>query len=169
MLAIRMKRTGRRGHAQYRVVVQDSRFSPSSGRVVAFIGSYNPHTKTAALDKQKATGYLDNGAQPSDRVAKLFEKEGIKLPKWATTGTTKQKSIKSPDKLRRNRPAEAKAEPETAADESNSEAQEQPAEQPAENVDEISAAEGEAAAAAEAETSEPEASQESKKQEPAAE
>jgi hypothetical protein len=35
MLAIRMQRTGRKGHAMFRVVVQDSRLTPSSGRVVA--------------------------------------------------------------------------------------------------------------------------------------
>lgn len=131
MLAIRMKRTGRRGHAQYRVVVQDSRLSPKSGRVVAFLGSYDPHSKTAVLDTDKASSYLNNGAQPSDRVAKLLKKEGVKLPKWVSLSPEKKRPIKNSDKLRRNRPAEEKAE-EVPADETASEpAVEETAEEPA--------------------------------------
>ena len=44
MLAIRMQRTGRKGHAMFRVVVQESRLTPTSGRVVAMLGSYDPHS-----------------------------------------------------------------------------------------------------------------------------
>lgn len=121
MLAIRMKRTGRRGHAQYRVVVQDSRLSPASGRVVAYLGSYNPHTKTAVLDTEKASTYLNNGAQPSDRIVKLFQKEGVELPKWVSTAPAKKRAIRNPEKLRRNRPLDAAPE-EPAAEETAAEA-----------------------------------------------
>jgi small subunit ribosomal protein S16 len=107
MLVIRMQRTGRKGHAQFRVVVQDSRLHPSSGRVVASLGSYNPHSKEAILEKEKAATYLSNGAQPSDRVVKLFEKEGIKLPEWVNKSSAKKRPIRNPEKLRRNRPAES--------------------------------------------------------------
>ena len=106
MLVIRMQRTGRKGHAQYRVVVQDSRVTPTSGRVVAGLGSYNPHTKAVVLDTEKANYYLSNGAQPSDRVALLFKKEGIALPSWVAISEQKQKTVKNSDKLRKNRPAE---------------------------------------------------------------
>lgn len=106
MLAIRMQRTGRKGHAQFRVVVQDSRLTPTSGRVVAGLGSYDPHTKQAKLDLEKAEFYLKNGAQPSSRVAVLLQKEGLKLPEWVVTPDTKQRSVKNPDKLRKNQPAE---------------------------------------------------------------
>lgn len=106
MLAIRMQRTGRKGHAMYRVVVQDSRYVPTSGKVVAQIGSYDPHTKTAVLDKEKAATFLSNGAQPSDRVAVLFQKEGIVLPKWYKAPAQKQAAIRNSDKLRRNQPKE---------------------------------------------------------------
>lgn len=110
MLAIRMQRTGRKGHAQFRVVVQDSRLTPTSGRVVAGLGSYNPHTKEANIDLEKAALYLSNGAQPSDRVAVLLKKEGVKLPEWVQVGGKKQKTTKNSDKLRKNRPAEEIAE-----------------------------------------------------------
>jgi small subunit ribosomal protein S16 len=107
MLAIRMQRTGRSGHAQYRVIVQDSRFTPTSGRVVAYLGSYNPHTKEATIDGEKTSGYLTNGAQPSPRVVRLLSAQGIKLPDWVKEPAKKERSIRNVEKLRRNRPAEA--------------------------------------------------------------
>ncbi len=109
MLTIRMQRKGRTGHAQFRVIVQDSRFSPSSGRVVAYVGSYNPHTKDATLDGEKISKYLDSGAQPSDRVAKLLTKEGIKLPAWFTPAAAKKGTIRHPEKRRSTRPEGAEA------------------------------------------------------------
>lgn len=113
MLAIRMQRTGRKGHAMFRVVVQDSRLTPTSGKVVAGLGSYDPHTKTATLDKEKATLFLTNGAQPSDRVVRLFQAEGVTLPSWVKIpAATKQRSIRNADKLRKNQPKEEVAQAE---------------------------------------------------------
>ncbi len=111
MLAIRMQRTGRKGHAQFRVIVQDARKHPSSGNVVAMLGSYNPHTKTTTVDKEKVGFYLEHGAQPSDRVAHLLKSEGVKLPSWVELEGKKKGSIKNPEKLRKNRPAGAEAPP----------------------------------------------------------
>jgi small subunit ribosomal protein S16 len=112
MLAIRMQRTGRSGHAQFRVIVQDSRFSPKRGRVVSYLGSYNPHTKQAAIDSDKAAQYLNSGAQPSDTVARLFKKEGIKLPAWVNVSDPKKRSVRHPEKRRSTAPAQPeKAEP----------------------------------------------------------
>lgn len=105
MLAIRLQRTGRSGHANYRVVVQDSRQTPTSGKVIANLGSYDPHTKVANLSKDEVERFLSNGAQPSERLVKLLKKEGIKLPKWVETPAKKEKAIRNPEKLRRNRPA----------------------------------------------------------------
>jgi small subunit ribosomal protein S16 len=124
MLAIRMQRTGRKGHAMFRVVVQDSRRTPSSGRVVALLGSYDPHTKAVQLEKDKADFYLKNGAQPSERVVRLFQSEGVTLPSWIKTASTdRARSIRNPEKLRKNQPkqesapAEAEAKTEEAANE----------------------------------------------------
>ncbi len=111
MLAIRMQRTGRKGHAQFRVIVQDARKHPSSGNIVALLGSYNPHTKTTTVDKEKASVYLSNGAQPSDRVARLLKSEGVKLPSWVELEGKKKGGIRNPEKLRKNRPAGAEAPP----------------------------------------------------------
>jgi small subunit ribosomal protein S16 len=106
MLAIRMQRTGRRGNAQFRVVVQDSRFNPKSGRVVAYVGVYNPHTKTTTLDGEKISKYLENGAQPSDRVVRVLKNEGIKLPSWISTAELKKRSVRKPEKRRSTAPKE---------------------------------------------------------------
>ena len=108
MLTIRMQRKGRSGHAQFRVIVQDSRFHPSSGRVVAYVGSYDPHTKAATLDGEKISTYLTKGAQPSDRVAKLLQKEGIKLPDWFGASAPKSGKVRNADKRRSTRPPESK-------------------------------------------------------------
>lgn len=120
MLAIRMQRTGRKKHAMFRVVVQESRLTPTSGRVVALLGSYDPHAKTTTLVKDKAEYYLKNGAQPSDRVVRLLESEGVELPSWVRKATDKKRAIRNPEKLRRNLPKEApqeeaKEEPKTEA------------------------------------------------------
>lgn len=115
MLVIRMQRTGRKGHAMFRVVVQDSRRTPTSGKIVASLGSYDPHSKAISLDKEKAQFYLDHGAQPSDRVALLLKAEGVNLPKWVELADKKAGKLRNPDKLRRNRPAE----PEAPAEEVN--------------------------------------------------
>lgn len=109
MLAIRMQRTGRKGHAMFRVVVQQSHLTPSSGKVVAALGSYDPHTKVASLVKDKAAYYLEHGAQPSDRIIRLFEKEGITLPSWVVKPVQKEAKLRNPEKLRRNQPKEEPA------------------------------------------------------------
>lgn len=107
MLAIRLQRLGRSGYATYRVAVQESQRHPSSGRVVAYVGNYNPHTKESNIQVELAQKYLDNGAQPTPRVVKLLKDAGVKLPKWVIeAGNDRQKSIRNVEKLRKNRPAE---------------------------------------------------------------
>jgi small subunit ribosomal protein S16 len=163
MLVIRLQRTGRKGHAQFRVVVQDSRRTPTSGKVVALLGSYNPHTKTSTLDKEKAVIYLNNGAQPTDRVVRLLIAEGVKMPKWVKAADKKSGAIRNPEKLRRNRPAEEAA-PEAPAEEAETADTETPAEEaaPAETPAEEAPTEEAAAeeTPAEAETPATEASSE---------
>lgn len=90
----------------FRVVVQDARLTPTSGKVVAQLGSYDPHSKVVTIDKEKAATFLTNGAQPSDRAAALLEKEGVKLPKWVTRSAAKSRTTRNPEKLRRNQPKE---------------------------------------------------------------
>lgn len=137
MLAIRLQRIGRKGYPVYRIAVQEAQRHPSSGRVVAYVGSYNPHTKEVTLQKETIQKYLDNGAQPTPRVVKLLKAEGVKLPKWVKDpASDKQKTIKNAEKLRKNQPKEEikevdeVAEADEAADEPASE-EVTPAEEPA--------------------------------------
>lgn len=111
-----MQRTGRKGHAMFRVVVQESRLTPTSGKVVALLGSYDPHAKVATLDKEKASFYLSNGAQPSDRAARLLKSEGITLPRWVKIVDGKAGAIRNPEKLRRNKPKVEEQKPEAPAE-----------------------------------------------------
>jgi small subunit ribosomal protein S16 len=110
MLAIRLQRIGRKGYPVYRLAVQESQRHPSSGRVVSYVGSYNPHTKEANVQVESAQKYLDNGAQPTPRVVKLLKDAGVTLPKWVKEATPKTKTIKSAEKLRKNQPKEEVAE-----------------------------------------------------------
>jgi len=127
MLVIRLQRTGRKGHAQFRVVVQDSRRTPTSGKIVAQVGTYDPHSKAITLNKERAAHYLEHGAQPSPRVVTILKSEGIALPSWVKGATSKTSVIRNPEKLRRNRPSE-----EVVAEEAPVEAPtEEPAEAPA--------------------------------------
>lgn len=104
----------------FRMVVQDSRQTPTSGKVVMLLGSYDPHAKTLNVDKEKAAFYLEHGAQPSPRVARLLKDDGVKLPKWVSVEAGKQGKIRNADKLRRNRPPEEVAAP--AVEEATTEA-----------------------------------------------
>lgn len=137
MLAIRLQRIGRKAYPVYRLAVQEAQRHPSSGRVVAYVGSYNPHTKEANVNVELAQKYLDNGAQPTPRVVKLLADAGVKLPKWVKQfDGGKAKAIRNAEKLRKNQPkeeaveevAEAPAE-EAPAEEAAPEATEEAAEE----------------------------------------
>lgn len=125
MLVIRMQRIGRKGHAQFRVVVQDSRRTPTSGKIVAALGSFNPHTKVTTLDKDKASFYLEHGAQPSERVVRLLKSEGVKLPSWVSVPVATDRTLRNPDKLRKNRPADAEPVEEPVKQEAKAEPEEE--------------------------------------------
>lgn len=77
---IRLRRMGAHKAPFYRVVVADSR-SPRDGRFIEEIGYYNPVAKPEAevkIDAEKAAKWLQNGAQPTDVVKRLFANAGIK-------------------------------------------------------------------------------------------
>lgn len=90
----------------FRMVVQDARRTPTSGKVVTTLGSYDPHAKRLLVDKDKIAFYLEHGAQPSNRAARLLKADGVTLPKWVDLGSEQQRAIRNPDKRRSTRPAE---------------------------------------------------------------
>ena len=75
---IRLRRTGGKGQASYRIVVADSR-SPRDGRFLENVGNYNPRTDpaTVVIDDERVRHWISQGAVPSDSVARLLEKRGL--------------------------------------------------------------------------------------------
>jgi small subunit ribosomal protein S16 len=77
MLKIRLRRVGAKKQPSYRIVVAKSE-SPRDGRFVEKIGFYNPRTEphTVDFDEERALYWLSQGAQPTQAVARFFEKAG---------------------------------------------------------------------------------------------
>jgi ribosomal protein S16 len=75
---IRLKRMGQKKAPFYRVVVADSR-SPRDGRFIEEIGIYDPTKEPSVfkVDEEKAKKWLNNGAQPTEVIGKLFKIAGI--------------------------------------------------------------------------------------------
>ena len=71
---IRLRRMGAKKSPFYRIVVADSRF-PRDGRFIEEIGYYNPMEEPSVVkvDPEKARKWLQNGAQPTDTVARLLK------------------------------------------------------------------------------------------------
>lgn len=78
---LRLTRMGAKKKPFYRIVAIDSR-QPRDGKYIDLIGTYNPvsQPKVIKINRDKAKNWLDKGAQPSERVKFLFEKEGILEP-----------------------------------------------------------------------------------------
>jgi len=81
-LKIRLARGGAKKRPFYRVVVADSR-SPRDGRYIEKLGTFDPlKAKDASdrvvLDLEKAKAWLDKGAQPTDRVARILDAAGVR-------------------------------------------------------------------------------------------
>ncbi len=78
MLRIRLRRVGKKKQPNYRIVVVDSR-APRDGSYIEKVGFYNPLTDppTIELDLDRAKHWLSVGAQPSDPVALMLEKQGL--------------------------------------------------------------------------------------------
>jgi len=87
---IRLARKGRKKQAYYHVVVADSR-SPRDGRFIEKIGIYNPLTDPATIDInfEKALGWLQNGAQPTDTCRAILKYKGVMMKKHLLEGVKK--------------------------------------------------------------------------------
>jgi small subunit ribosomal protein S16 len=75
MLAIRLRRTGSKKRAFFRVVVTDSRTARDSS-FVEVLGHYNPRTTPESLDikRDRLDYWLKAGARPSDSVRTLVSR-----------------------------------------------------------------------------------------------
>lgn len=150
-LALRMTRGGRKKLPYYSIVVADKR-AARDGRFIEKLGSYNPllakdDAKRVQLNAERIKYWLDQGAQPSDRVATFLGKAGIAAmpekknnPQKALPSEKTKMRIAEREEKRKNAAeaaeaakAEAKAAAEAAAAAPAEEpAAEAPAETPAE-------------------------------------
>lgn len=87
---IRLARKGRKRKAFYHIVVADSR-SPRDGRYIEKIGAYNPVTNPATieLDFDKALGWLQNGALPTETCRAILSTKGVLIKKHLLEGVKK--------------------------------------------------------------------------------
>ena len=75
---IRLTRMGKKKNPFYRIVVADER-TRRDGAPIEEIGYYDPMTNpaTVKIDAEKATKWLNNGAQPTETVRTLLKKTEI--------------------------------------------------------------------------------------------
>ena len=76
---LRLTRVGKTKQPQYRIVAADAR-SPRDGRFIEILGQYNPREEPSLInvDNDKIVKWLAEGAQPTERVAKIIEISGAK-------------------------------------------------------------------------------------------
>lgn len=83
MLAIKLKRIGKKHQPSFRVVVTEKR-SKLDGRYVEDLGWLNPANGEAKIEKERAVYWIKNGAQPTETVHNLLVKSkvitGPKIP-----------------------------------------------------------------------------------------
>ncbi|MFM1815737.1 MAG: ribosomal protein [Pseudomonadota bacterium] len=123
---IRLARGGTKKRPFYRIVAADAN-SPRDGRYIERVGSYDPmlpkdSAERVKLDLERCKYWLSVGAQPTDRVARFLDKEGLMK---RTQKNNPQKAL--PGKKRQEREA-AEAEAKKAAEEAAAAAAATPAE-----------------------------------------
>lgn len=76
MLAIKLKRTGKKNQAHFRLIVIEKR-SKIQGICADDLGSVNSRAKEYKIDKDRAKQWLAVGAKPTPTVYNLLVKLGI--------------------------------------------------------------------------------------------
>ena len=148
-VSLRLSRGGSKKRPYYTVVVANSR-APRDGKYLEQVGTYNPllakdDANRVRLVEDRVRYWLGVGAQPTDRVARLLDKAGIK-----ERAPTVNPSKGEPGKKAKER-AEEKAEKLREAEEAAAAAAAAPAVEEAAAVEEEApAAEAPAEAAADA-------------------
>src|SRR5690606_40274465 len=108
-----LARAGSKKRPYYHIVIADVR-SPRDGRFIETVGAWNPMLPKdgdrVKVDADRVKHWLDNGALPTDRVARFLDQAGI-AKRDARSNPTKGE----PGKKAQERIAAAKAAEEAAA------------------------------------------------------
>ena len=80
-LKIRLARGGSKKRPYYHIVLADAR-SPRDGRFLENLGSWNPmlakdDEKRVQLNAERIKHWIENGAQPTDRVLRFLDEAGV--------------------------------------------------------------------------------------------
>lgn len=102
-MKIRLARGGSKKRPFYRIVAADSRM-PRDGRFIEKLGTYNPllakdSEERVKMDVDRIQAWIAQGAQPTDRVARMLEAAGVtpkkerSNPKKGTPGKKAQERV----------------------------------------------------------------------------
>jgi small subunit ribosomal protein S16 len=80
-MKIRLARGGSKKRPFYRIVATDSRM-PRDGRFIEKLGTYNPllpkdSEERVKMDVERVQYWIDQGAQPTDRISRFLEAAGV--------------------------------------------------------------------------------------------
>lgn len=82
MVRIRLARFGRKNKAYWRIGAFDSH-TRRDGEPIEYLGSYDPHQEKdedkVSVNQERVEYWLSKGAQPTETVAQLLRKVGLKV------------------------------------------------------------------------------------------
>ncbi len=126
-MKIRLARGGSKKRPHYSIVAADARM-PRDGRFIEKLGTYNPllpkdSEERVKMDIERIQAWLDKGAQPTDRIARMLEAAGVRDKK-------ERANLKkgTPGKKATDRAEERAAKAAAATEAANAPAEEAPAE-----------------------------------------
>ena len=123
-MKIRLARGGSKKRPFYRIVAADSRM-PRDGRYIEKLGTYNPllakdSEERVKMDIERVQYWLGQGAQPTDRIARMLEAAGV-MPKKERANLKKGEPGKKAKERAEEKAAKAAAAAETPAAEAPAE------------------------------------------------
>lgn len=107
MLMIRLSRTGKKNFAFYNLVVTEKTNPASDGNFLEKLGTYSPTRDGFSFEKERIEHWIKHGAQVSETVARLLDKQGMAgMDRFVDL---KRKFTKKSDKVAEQPAAEAPA------------------------------------------------------------
>lgn len=134
-MKIRLARGGSKKRPFYRIVAADSRM-PRDGRYVEKLGTYNPLLAKDSEDRvkmnmERVQYWLDQGAQPTDRISRFLEAAGVVEKKERANLKKGEPGKKAQDRAEEKAAKAAAAEEAAAAPAEEAPAEDAPAEEAA--------------------------------------
>ncbi|MFN3458458.1 MAG: 30S ribosomal protein S16 [Novosphingobium sp.] len=129
-VSMRLSRGGSKKRPYYKIVVSNSR-APRDGKYLEQVGTYNPllakdDENRVRLVEDRVRYWIGVGAQPTDRVARMLDKAGIK-ERAATNNPQKAEPGKKAKERAEEKAEKAREAAEAAAAASAAPAEEAPA------------------------------------------